>query len=181
MAEEKIYTIPLRKEWQKVPIYKRSRKAITATKQFLLRHLKKEVNIGPYLNQYIWQQGNRHPPARVKVRIEEEKEKLTAELINAPRKEIKKEEKEDTIKIKKPGFLKKKEEKELEVVKDERGKEKIAEEKKEIDKKAIEKVPEDKLREKEEKEIARIADVKKKSLKKENIIPTEKKGQVRKD
>ena len=65
----------------KVPIYKRSRKAITATKQFLLRHLKKEVNIGPYLNQYIWQQGNRHPPARVKVRIEEEKEKLTAELI----------------------------------------------------------------------------------------------------
>lgn len=178
MAEEKIYTIPLRKEWLKVPIYKRSRKAITATKQFLLRHLKKEVNIGPYLNQYIWKQGRRHPPARVKIRIEEEKERLTAELINAPRKEIKK---EDTIKIKKPGFLKKKEEKEVEVVKEESEKEKIAEEKKEIDKKAIQKVPEDKLREKEEKEIARIADVKKKSPKKENIIPTEKRGQIRKD
>lgn len=173
MAEEKIYTIPLRREWQKVPIYKRSRKAITATKQFLFRHLKKEVSIGPYLNQYIWKQGNRHPPARVKIRIEEEKEKSIAELINAPRKEIKKEEKEDTIKIKKPGFLKKKEEKEEE-------REKIVEEKKEIDKKAIEKVPVDILKEKEEKEIARIAD-KKKSPKKEGIIPTEKSGQIRKD
>lgn len=171
MAEEKIYTIPLRREWQKVPIYKRSRKAITATKQFLFRHLKKEVSLGPYLNQYIWKQGNRHPPARVKIRIEEEKEKLTAELINAPRKEIKKEEKEDTIKIKKPEFLKKKEDTE---------KEKIVDEKKEIDKKAIEKIPVDKLREKEEKEIARIAD-KKKSPKKEGIIPTEKSGQIRKD
>ena len=91
MAEEKIYTIPLRKEWLKVPIYKRSRKSITATKQFLLRHLKKEVKLGPYLNEYIWKQGNRHPPARVKVRIDEEKDKLIAELINAPRKEAKKE------------------------------------------------------------------------------------------
>ena len=174
MAEEKIYTIPLRKEWLKVPIYRRSRKAVTATKQFLLRHLKKEVNIGPYLNAYIWKQGNRHPPGKVKIRIEEEKEKLTAELINAPRKEIKREEKGDTIRIKKPEFLKKKDEVENE-------KEKIAEEKKEIDKKAIEKVPVDRLLEKEEKEIRKIADVKKKSPKKENIIPTEKSGQIRKD
>ncbi len=174
MAEEKIYTIPLRKEWLKVPIYKRSRKAITATKQFLFRHLKKEVSVGPYLNEYIWKQGNRHPPGKVKIRIEEEKEKLTAELINAPRKEIKKEEKEDTIKIKKPEFLKKKEDKESE-------KEKIVEEKKDIDRKAIEKVPVDRLLEKEEKEIRSVVDAKKMSPKKENIIPTEKTGQVRKD
>lgn len=181
MAEEKIYTIPLRKEWLKVPIYKRSRKSITAIKQFLLRHLKKEVKIGPYLNEYIWKQGNRHPPARVKIRIEEEDKKLIAELINAPRKEIKKEEKEDLIKIKKPGFLKKKEEKEMEIVKEDEKKEKIAEEKKEIDKRAIEKVPEDKLREKEEKERVKIVDDIPKSRKKEGIIPTERAGQVRKD
>ncbi|MBS3151316.1 60S ribosomal protein L31 [Candidatus Woesearchaeota archaeon] len=181
MAEERIYTIPLRKEWLKVPVYKRSRKAITATKQFLFRHLKKEVNVGPYLNEYIWKQGNRHPPARVKIRIEDEKGKLTAELINAPRKEIKKEDKEDIIKIKKPEFLKKKEEKEVKVVKDEGEKEKIAEEKKEIDKKAIEKVPVDKLREREEKEMVKSADTQPKSLKKEGFIPTEKSGQIRKD
>lgn len=175
MAEEKIYTIPLRKEWLKVPIYKRSSKAITATKQFLLRHLKKEVSIGPYLNEYIWKQGNRHPPGKVKIRIEEEDKKLIAELINAPRREIKKE--EDTIKIKKPGFLKKKEEVAGEDIK----KEKVAEEKEDIDKKAIEKVPVDKLLEKEEKEIIKTADMKKKSPKKESIIPTEKSGQIRKD
>ena len=180
MAEEKIYTIPLRREWLKVPIYKRSRKAITATKQFLLRHLKKEVKIGPYLNEYIWKQGNRHPPARIKVRIEEEDKILTAELINAPRKEVKKE-KEETITIKKPGFLKKKEEKEIEIAKEDKEKEKILEEKEEIDKKAIEKVPVDKLKEREEKEVKKFAEVKKKSPKKEGIIPTEKSGQVRKD
>lgn len=179
MAEEKIYTIPLRKEWLKVPIYKRSRKSITAIKQFLLRHLKKEVKIGPYLNEFIWKQGNRHPPARVKVRVEEEDKILIAELINAPRKEKKKE--EDTIKIKKPGFLKKKDEKEVEVVKEEKEKEKIVEEKKEIDKKAIEKVPVDKLKEREEKEMVKIVDDMKKSPKKEHIIPTEKSGQIRKD
>lgn len=178
MAEEKIYTIPLRREWLKVPIYKRSRKSITATKQFLLRHLKKEVKIGPYLNEYIWKQGNRHPPARVKVRIEEEKDKIIAELINAPRKEIKK---EDTIKIKKPGFLKKKEEKEIEITKEDKEKEKIVEEKKEIDKKSIEKVPEDKLREREERERIKIVDDIPKSRKKEGVIPTEKAGQIRKD
>ena len=179
MAEEKIYTIPLRRKWLKVPIYKRSRKSITATKQFLLRHLKKDVKIGPYLNEYIWKQGNRHPPARVKVRIEEEKDKLIAELINAPRKEVKKEDKEDIIKIKKPEFLKKKEEK-IEVSEDVK-KEKIIEEKEEIDKKAIEKVPVDKLREKEEKTRVKIVDDIPKSRKKEGIIPTEKRGQVRKD
>ena len=176
MAEEKIYTIPLRKEWLKVPIYKRSRKSITAIKQFLLRHLKKEVKIGPYLNEFIWKQGNRHPPARVKIRVEEEDKILIAELINAPRKEKKKE--EDTIKIKKPGFLKKKE---VEVVNEDIEKEKIAEEKKEIDKKAIERVPVDKLKEKEEKKTEKIVDDMKKSPKKEHIIPTEKKGQIRKD
>jgi len=176
MAEEKIYTIPLRKEWLKVPIYKRSRKSITATKQFLLRHLKKEVKLGPYLNEYIWKQGNRHPPARVKVRIDEEKDKLIAELINAPRKEAKK---EDIITIKKPGFLKKKEE--IEIVKEDKEKENILEEKKEIDKKAIKKVPVDKLKEKEEKERIKIVDDIPKSRKKEGIIPTEKSGQIRKD
>ncbi len=180
MAEEKIYTIPLRRKWLKVPIYKRSKKAITATKQFLFRHLKKEVNIGPYLNEYIWKQGNRHPPGKVKVRIEEEKERLTAELINAPRKETKIEEKEDTIKIKKPGFLKKKEVKEETADKDVK-KEKILEEKEDIDKKAIEKVPVDRLREREERDAGKLADVKKKSPKKEGIIPTERAGQLRKD
>ncbi|MBI2106216.1 60S ribosomal protein L31 [Candidatus Woesearchaeota archaeon] len=168
MAEEKIYTIPLRREWQKVPIYKRSAKAVRAAKQFLKQHLKEEVKLGPYLNEFIWGKGNRHPPPRVKVRVEEEDKKLIAELINAPRKEKKKD--EDTIKIKKPEFLKKKDEK-IKVEKGDKKEEKIIEEKKELDKKAIENIPEDKSLEKEEKEIIKSPSVKTASQKKEKVIP----------
>jgi large subunit ribosomal protein L31e len=168
MADEKIYTIPLRREWLKVPIYKRSRKAITATKQFLLKHLKKEVKLGPYLNEFIWDKGNRHPPGKVKVRVEEEGERTIAELITAPKKEVKKEEKKDSISIKKPKFLQKDK------------KEEKAEEKESIDKKAIEKVPVDKAKESEEKKEVKPADVKEASPKKEKVIATEKAGQLRK-
>jgi len=89
---EKIFTIPLRKDWLKAPRYKRGKRAIHSLRDYLSKHLKKEVRIGKYLNSEIWARGNRKPPARVKIRIEEDKDKLTAELINAPR-EIKKEEK----------------------------------------------------------------------------------------
>ena len=89
---EKIFTIPLRKDWLKAPRYRRSKRAINSLKTYLVKHLKKEVRIGKYLNSEIWASGNKKPPSRVKVRIEEDKDKLTAELINAPR-EVKKEEK----------------------------------------------------------------------------------------
>ena len=167
MAEEKIYTIPLRKEWLKVPIYKRSAKAIRATKQFLSKHLKKEVMLGPYLNEFIWGKGNRHPPGKVKVRVEEEGEKLVAELINAPKKE-KKAEKKSKV----PKFLQKKE---VEAENVDEKKEEELKEKKEETKKAIEKVP-------TAHELAResgIADKREASNKKEGIIPTEKVGQLR--
>ncbi|MAG45334.1 MAG: hypothetical protein CMH63_01000 [Nanoarchaeota archaeon] len=170
MADEKIYTIPLRREWLKVPIYKRSRKAVTATKQYLLKHLKKEVKLGPYLNEFIWEKGNRHPPGKVKVRVEEEGEKTIAELITAPKKEVKKDDKKDTISIKKPKFLGGKGKEETE---------KKVEEKAEIDNKAIEKVPVDKQVEKEEKKEVKPADVKEASPKKEKVIATEKAGQLR--
>ena len=89
---EKIFTIPLRREWLKVPKYRRAKKAINALNIYLKKHLKKDVKIGKYLNSLVWARGNENPPGKVKVRIEEDKEKLTAELINAPR-EVKKEKK----------------------------------------------------------------------------------------
>jgi large subunit ribosomal protein L31e len=176
MVEDKIYTIPLRKEWLKVPVYKRSKKAVTAAKQFLSKHLKKEVKIGPHLNEHIWDKGNRHPPGKVKVRIEEEGENTFAELINAPKREVKKENK-DTVTIKRPKILggKGKEQPPLEKNVDEEKKKK-AKEKEEIDKKAIEKVPEDKQVEKTEKEEIKVDKTKIESPKKEKIIATEKGG-----
>ena len=46
---ERIYNIPLRKEYQKAPRYKKSGKAMRAIKEFILKHTKvKEVRVGKY-------------------------------------------------------------------------------------------------------------------------------------
>ncbi len=101
MAEERIYVIPLRKEFMKAPSYKRSKRAISAIRTFLIRHMKaEEVKIGKYLNLEIFKHGRKNPPIKVKVKAIKDKIKIKdkevnvvkVELINAPV-EIKKEEK----------------------------------------------------------------------------------------
>ena len=113
MAEERIYTIPLRKAFMKAPSYKRSAKAISAIRKFLIKHMKTEdVKIGKYLNLEIFKHGRKNPPPRVKVKAVKDKIKVKdkeveivkAELIDAPvekeerKQEIKKEEKVAEIK-----------------------------------------------------------------------------------
>jgi len=39
MAEEIIHVIPLRKEWLKVPRWKRTKKAIRAVREYLIKHM----------------------------------------------------------------------------------------------------------------------------------------------
>ncbi len=125
---EKIFTVPLRKGWLKVPKYRRGKKAIGVLKSFLLKNLKKDVKIGKHLNSEVWMRGNRKPPARVKVRIEEEKDSVVAELINAPR-EIKEEKKKGKFeKLKEKVVGKKKED--IKNVSEELGKELKKEEQK---------------------------------------------------
>ncbi|MFT4304743.1 MAG: 50S ribosomal protein L31e, partial [Candidatus Woesearchaeota archaeon] len=80
MAEEKEYNIPLRKEFQKVPKYKRAKKAITGIKNFLKKHMKKEdIKIGPKLNEEVWEKGIKNPPHHVKVTAFIEKDIVYAE------------------------------------------------------------------------------------------------------
>ncbi len=104
MAEERVYTIPLRKEFMKAPSYKRSKKAISAIRKFLTRHMKAdEVKIGKYLNLEIFKHGRKNPPPRVKVKAIKDKVKIKdkeievvkVELIDAP---VEKEEKNQEIK-----------------------------------------------------------------------------------
>jgi len=82
MAETKIntnilereYTIPLRKEWTKVPSYKRTSKSVKAIKEFIAKHMKvpnrdlDNVKLDSYLNNEIWYRGVSSPPARVTVK-----------------------------------------------------------------------------------------------------------------
>src|SRR3989344_1532691 len=93
MAEERIYTIPLRREFLKAPSYKRSSKAISSIRRFLIRHMKaEEVKIGKYLNLEIFKHGRKNPPGKIKVKAVKDKIKIKdkdidvvrVELINAP-------------------------------------------------------------------------------------------------
>lgn len=111
---ERIYTIPLRKEFLKVPKYKRTAKAIRALKEFIQKHMKnKDVRIGKYLNLEMWKHGRKNPPSRIQVKaltqVEKKKDKeieyVLTELVNAPvelpkKKEDKKEKKKEELKEK---------------------------------------------------------------------------------
>lgn len=123
---ERLYTIPLRKEFLKVPRYIRTRKAVKAIRSFAQQHMKTQVvKIGPYLNELMLSRGRKNPPHKVQVRItkEEDKDKVqiarvelasipvkkseekkniaqkVKEVVKRPKKEEKKEEKVDGHKI----------------------------------------------------------------------------------
>lgn len=81
---ERTYVIPLRKEWLKVPKYKRAKKAIIGLRRFLTRHFRvrdENIKVGKALNEEIWKHGIRNPPSKVKVdAIKDDKGIVTAEL-----------------------------------------------------------------------------------------------------
>ena len=134
---ERTYNIPLRKEYLKVPNWKRTNKAVSAVKKFLKKHMKsEEVKLGKHLNEKLWKHGIKNPPHHIKVTtIKDSKGIVKAELfgykIETKKKEAKKLSKLEEVAKKAGVKLPKKEEKE-----------KIPqEEKKEGDKKDEEKLP----------------------------------------
>jgi len=92
---ERTYTVPLRREFRKAPIYKRAKKAGVALRQFLQKHMKSEdVKIGRKLNQAIWQRGITNPPHKVKVTAtKNDKGEVYAELFGVAKEEVKREKK----------------------------------------------------------------------------------------
>src|SRR3989344_5579612 len=113
---ERLYTIPLRKEFSKAPNYKRTSRAIKAIRQFIQKHMKCEnVKIGGYLNLEMWKHGRKNPPPRIQIKAYTEKEKkkdkeieyVKVELLNAPVEKI--EEEKKTLKEKLIGKEKKEE------------------------------------------------------------------------
>lgn len=71
---EREYTIPLRKEWTKVPSYKRTSKAVKAIKEFIAKHMKVPnrdldyVKLDSYLNNEVWHRGVSTPPPSITVK-----------------------------------------------------------------------------------------------------------------
>ncbi len=71
---EREYIIPLREKCRSVPRYKKTNKAITTVKKFLVKHMKiydrdlKKIKIDSYLNEFLWGRGIKNPPHKVKVK-----------------------------------------------------------------------------------------------------------------
>tara|TARA_Y100000034_G_C6893885_1_gene411701 strand:- start:7 stop:495 length:489 start_codon:yes stop_codon:yes gene_type:complete len=135
---ERLYTIPLRKEFQKVPNYKKTSKCIKAIRAFAQKHMKcEDVKIGKHLNLEIWKHGRKNPPPRIKVKMVKEKKKEKDQEIEYVIIEL------PHIKIEKPIVEKKKKEKpkeEVQEVKKDEHKVEEEKEKKEVLKKEVKKV-----------------------------------------
>ena len=91
---ERVYNVPLRKEYMKVPRYKRAKKATSALRQFLQRHMRSEqVKLGRDLNEEVWRRGIKKPPHHIKVTVTKDKEGLVkADLFGKKEKSSKKKE-----------------------------------------------------------------------------------------
>ena len=78
---ERIYTIPLRREFSKVPRWKKAKKSIKTIKEFAIKHMKgKEAKISNKLNELIWSMGGKKVIPRVKVKMKKEEEIVYVKL-----------------------------------------------------------------------------------------------------
>jgi large subunit ribosomal protein L31e len=101
---ERTYIVPLRRTFARAPRYKRSKRAMTALKAFITRHMKgTDVKIGRHLNEFVWENGIRNPPHHVKISaIRDDEGIVKAELFGFKYEEMTKEEMEKAAKAKKP-------------------------------------------------------------------------------
>lgn len=87
---EREYIIPLRKEWTKVPRYKRTYKSVKAIKEFIAKHMRvedrdtKKVKLDVFLNNEMWFRGSKKPPAKVKVKATKVGDIVRVEMVDTP-------------------------------------------------------------------------------------------------
>src|SRR3989344_9700046 len=80
-------------EFNKTPRWKKTKKAVSAVKQFLMKHMKSEdIKLGRALNENLWKHGIRNPPHKIKVSVtRDDKGTVRAELFGVKAEETKKE------------------------------------------------------------------------------------------
>jgi len=89
---EKEYVIPLRKEWAKVPRYKRTARSVKAIKEFVARHMRvperdtKKVKLDIYLNNELWFRGCKKPPSKIRIKARKESDgSVRVEFVETPK------------------------------------------------------------------------------------------------
>ena len=89
---ERTYNVPLRKEYRKVPRWRKTKKAVDALREFLEKHMKsQDVKLSTELNEHVWKHGIKNPPHHVKVSVtKDEKGVVNADLFGAKEKAEKK-------------------------------------------------------------------------------------------
>ncbi len=82
-GESRTYVVPLRRDFLKAPTWRRSKRAVSHLRSFLIKHTKTEdVRLGRWLNEEIWKHGGKNPPGQVKVEVKKDKDFVTAELVD---------------------------------------------------------------------------------------------------
>lgn len=78
--ESRVYTINLSKVLLS-PENRRTKRAINMIKEFATRHMKsEEIKIDEELNKQMWQNGIRHPPRRVRVKMSKDEDGVVTVL-----------------------------------------------------------------------------------------------------
>lgn len=81
VSEERIYIIPIRREWLKVPRNQRGKRAVNVVRNFLSRHMHSDdIRLSQKLNERIWKSGIKKPPSKVKVKVSVKDGIVTARL-----------------------------------------------------------------------------------------------------
>jgi ribosomal protein L31E len=71
VADERLFTIPLRREWLKVPMNRRAKRSAAAIRAHLSRHMKvpeRNIRISAGINDTLWARGAGKPPARIRLK-----------------------------------------------------------------------------------------------------------------
>ena len=99
---ERVYNVPLRRDWLRTPKYRRTKKAVRALKEFLTQHMKPgfdekgrlKLKIGKMANLDLWKHGIKNPPHHIKVKaVKEADGTVKAELVGFEYQDEKKTEK----------------------------------------------------------------------------------------
>lgn len=70
-AEERLFTVPLRREWLKASMNRRAGRSVAAIGGYLSRHMKVpegNIRISAGINDALWIRGAGKPPARVRLK-----------------------------------------------------------------------------------------------------------------
>lgn len=90
-ANEREYVIPLRREYLKVPQYRRAGRAVKAIKKFIAKHMKvadrnvDNVKIDMYFNNEVWMRGKTNPPSKVKVKATRDGDVVRVTFVEVPK------------------------------------------------------------------------------------------------